>query len=337
MPEGLNLAFCRAVEANFGLGECQWQQHRDIWHLKGLEKEWALKEIVYPEAEFAFIEKAMKHLVKNGFHTINRIYPTVAGENCFFWQGRRFFLSPWLAGVLADYDKPEDVKETAHTLARLHDASGGFVPPFFKGRMKWGELPANFASKLAQLEEWQKRAALTEEKSVCDFYVLQQAEYNLRVGEAVLRRLEPVYAEVNRQEEERGCFCHHDFAYHNVIISPAGVGQVIDFDYCICDTNCHDVASLLRRLLKCHDWEPEAAMLAWHEYNTLRPLTEAETEVVLAYLFFPQDFWQAAFTFYVEKGSLLNKCERRLRLWGQQEVARTKAFDFLADALLAGR
>ncbi len=302
------------------------EQYDTVYRLYTANGIYAIKEVKYPKEEFAYIFAATEHLRANGFSHINYMLLNVEGTPCFTLGEKKYFIAPWLPGRQLDYTVQSDVVAAATTLGKLHGASTGFTPPYFKGRVKWGELIENFKTKLTQMESWQTRFTGT---AFSREYAKALPEM-MALGREVLTRLTPVYGDFNRAEEQWSGFCHHDYAPHNIVLSPEGVGQVIDFDYCISDTAVHDLASLMCRIMKKNEFREDLSLLAWQEYQKERLLPKGAKEVTVAFLLFPQEFWQCGFTYFVEQNRPETKMEKRLQGVLETAAAKEKAVRNLA-------
>lgn len=317
------------LTANYHLEPRLLEQYDTVYRLYGADGTYAIKEVKYPQEEFAYIFAATEHLRSNGFAHINYMLLNEAGKASFQLGEKRYFIAPWLPGRQLDYADKDDVTVAAHTLGQMHGAAAGFVPPYYKGRIKWGELIDNFQSKLGQMEGW--RNCLTDTAFCRDYQ--SALDEMIALGRAVVANLIPVYGDFNRIEERWGGFCHHDYAPHNIVLSPDGVGQIIDFDYCISDTGCHDLASLMCRVLKKNDFQEELAFLAWQEYQQERLLAKGAKEVAVAFMLFPQEFWQCGFTYFVERNRPEAKMEKRLQGVLEMSGAKSAAINSLAKWL----
>ena len=319
------------VEKAYGLPNSLWSQHEGIYRIENTTGSFALKEITFPLDEFRYIALAMEHLATNGFEKLNRIISTRKGDFSVNAKNKNYFLSPWINGRIADYHEESDVAIAALSLAKIHIASTGYIPPYYKGRTKWGELLPSLKHKITEMEEWGELGEKMADPTYMDLLYRKYCKINIETANEAVGMLSPVYSKVNARESQRSCFCHHDFAHHNILIDYQGEAWVIDFDYCISDTNCHDLASLLIRVLKANDWDTGLAMIAWRNYNAVRPLSEEEKQVVESLMYFPQDFWQVGFSHYVEGYHSLERLERKLFLWLVTREKREKALEEMSE------
>ncbi|MGM9973142.1 MAG: phosphotransferase, partial [Clostridiaceae bacterium] len=101
----------------------------------------------------------------------------------------------------------------------------------------------------------------------------------------------------------KGGFCHHDFAHHNILIVDQGKVKIIDFDYCILDSNLHDLSSLLLRAMKNGRWEIEKSELILNSYGEEKTIRQEQIPIMAAFMEFPQDYWQIGIQYYWEQQS----------------------------------
>lgn len=319
----------QVLTAEYHLEPRLLEQYDTVYRLYSADGTYAIKEVKYPKEEFAYIFAATEHLRSNGFSHINYMLLNNQGTPYFTLGEKSYFIAPWLPGRQLDYTSKDDVIVAAHTLAQMHGAAAGFTPPYYKGRIKWGELIENFQTKLSQMENWRKH--LTDTTFCRDYQ--SALDQMIVLGKEVVQRLIPVYGDFNRVEERWSGFCHHDYAPHNIVLSPDGVGQIIDFDYCISDTGCHDLASLMCRVMKKNEFQQDLAYAAWRAYQQERLLAKGAKEVAVAFMLFPQEFWQCGFTYFVERNRPESKMEKRLQNVLEMSEAKSAAIANLAKWL----
>lgn len=150
--------------------------------------------------------------------------------------------------------------------------------------------------------------------------------------ERAFHLLQPIYGEINMIAQQESGFCHHDLCCHNLLLPTTGEVNFIDFDYCISDSFCHDIASLLKRILKANTWQTPLVYQVLAAYESIRPLSDIEKQAIAGWLLFPQDFWQAGFAYYIEGWVPREKIARRLHLWIEQQVLRKEAYQELFQA-----
>jgi Ser/Thr protein kinase RdoA (MazF antagonist) len=135
----------------------------------------------------------------------------------------------------------------------------------------------------------------------------------------------------------RGGLCHHDLAHHNVLLTAAGPA-LVDFDCVLADLGLHDLANLLRRLLRLAEWDPAPGRAVLAAYRELRPFGEGEAAALLPLLRFPEEAWQTGHQYYAE--NLPWPEERYLELLarkGDTAPARDRCLAALAETFRPAR
>lgn len=262
-----------------------------------------LKKVDYGVGDLLFINSAMEHLVGNGFPRVARFHPNRDGQPFTAVGNRLFVLADWIDGRECDYDLPADLDLASRTLAELHLASRGFTPPpEARNRAEWGRWPEKFWSRCVDLQAMKMTISRRRRKTRFDREFERWIDYHYRHGLKSLEILErSPYAKVTERGKAEKSFCHHDYAHHNVILNEAGLAHLIDFDYCIADIRSHDLASLIQRNMKGYGWDFNVARFILDSYSSVSPVSPDELIVMLAFFWFPQDFWQVGLQFYVEK------------------------------------
>ncbi|MDA8233636.1 MAG: CotS family spore coat protein [Clostridia bacterium] len=296
-----------------------------VWRLETNQGTLALKKVNYPAEELLFIHSITEYLISSGFPGLPEFVETSRGDAYVRWRGQIYYLSRWLPGRQADYGNKGDLAATARALARFHLASRGYKPGrSYLARSNWGLWPHHFTNRLRHLQEF---ARISGEKSApTEFELVFAGEVDrfYREGQQALDFLSTTsYRQMAVRGTETGWVCHHDLAQHNVIINGDTV-QLIDFDYSFLDLPHHDLASLLIRNLRIHNWNPDKAWEIIDQYSGVLPLNRDDFLVILAKIWFPQEFWQYAFTYYREYIRTEEECLVRLQWAIKMQEARKK-------------
>lgn len=305
--------------SNYDLDIKKITQVRQVFKLEGDQGIYCLKKCHYKVDQLLFIYSAMEHLIMHGFDRVGRILLNENNLPYVVDNGIVYYVGEWIDGKECSYKSKAELKAATLAMAEIHRASKGFKP--IEGsciREEWGKWPDNFRRRLKQMLEFKdflmKKPLLTE----FDQVYLVGVDYFYQEG---LRALEILahseYFELVRQAKEDLCFCHHDMAHHNVIMKEKKA-YLIDFDYCIYDVRIHDLGSLILRNIKRANWDIRKAEFILNIYNSVNPLQRRELKVLHGFMRFPQDYWQAAYTYYAEnigrpEKVLRKKLERNIR------------------------
>jgi CotS family spore coat protein len=314
--EGINRYIKPEVINAFGL-KINWiEPVRKVYRLITKDRKiLAYKKINYQIPQLLFIYSAMEHLVNNGFTKLGRLITTKDNLPYYQIDNDIYVISEWVEGKEGDYNRRADLVETIKTMAELHVASHGFRPmEGSQERREWGHWINKYNHRREQLLEFKENILTKKYRTDFDTIYLQFFDYfynNAQDAVAILK--ESPYFKLSEQYEESNPFCHHDLAYHNIIIDPKGSANLVDFDYCLCDLRIHDIGSLIIRNLKEYGWELDRACFILEQYHRLQSLTIDEIKVMQGFIHFPQDFWQVAYTYYCEDiGRTEKEARRRL-------------------------
>lgn len=294
----------------WGIAGGEVEQVRGVYLLRQGGRRYCLKPTSLSRREALFVAAALDHLNRAGFGGAPRLIPTLKGEPLARFGRRRFQLLTWQEGQEADYLEPRHVEQAAYALARLHAASSGFQPPFPKFRVLFGRWPSLFRRKQEEIAGFAAMAAGAPRPTAFDREYMRLAPLWLAAAsEAQAELSASSYRKLSQTEARRGNICHHDLAHHNLLLTERGP-VLVDFDYALADLGLHDLANLLRRVIRLTRWDPCPALAALHVYGETRGLSQNEVHVLLSLLRFPEDAWQIGRQYYVE--NLLWPAERFL-------------------------
>lgn len=303
----------------------QIQAIRGVFCLHTPQGRKCLKRFKFSKAELIFSYQAIEHLAANGFRGVARFIPTRSGQPYLEVGKELYFLTDWITGHHCDYHHPQELAMAATTLARLHLASRGFTPP--EGcpeKIRWGRWPEIFRHRTEELLKFESLAKENKPvNSINRIYTRYFPYYVLQARQALTLLENSCYLQLCEEEKKQQSFCHHDFANHNVIITPEKEVYVVDFDYAICDLRVHDLSSLLCRAARHQHWNPSLIAFVLEAYEKISPLAADEIEVMHAFLTFPQDFWQLGVWLYLEKVKPEDaRIQRRLKQISQEMANR---------------
>lgn len=244
-----------------------------------------------------FVHSAKEHLYKNDFRNLDRFVCTTEGNPSSLLNGNIYTLYDAIEGRECDFDKKDDVARASTTLAMLHNASKGYIPPKeCMIRDDLGKLPKYFSKRLEEMKRVKKIAQ--REKGRFDYLVLEYIDYFYNLGEDALKRLNNSgYSDIVKKSRRDGGFCHHDFTHCNIICDGSKT-SVINFNYCSLELKIYDIANLIRRKMRKCDWKTNEAINIIEAYTSIEPISKEEFFLLLIILQFPQKFWRIINKYY---------------------------------------
>lgn len=265
------------------------------------DRRFCLKATTLKRREALFTAAVLDHLARAGFTGAPRLIRTLSHDPVGHLGRRRFQLLTWQEGREADYLHLPDAEEAARALGRLHLAAAGFVPPFPRFRVLFGRWPSVFRRKRADLASFAAQAGAGGRPTAFDREYRRLAPVWLAAASEALQELESSpYRQLAAAAARRGSICHHDLAHHNVLLTEGGA-VLVDFDYALADLGVHDLANLLRRVIRLHRWDPSAALSVLEAYAEVAGLSREDVQVLLPILRFPEEGWQIGRQHYVER------------------------------------
>ena len=288
------------IERQFGIKIEQIKANKGVYYLKTDKGERCLKKINYGPQKLLFVYGAKEHLRKNGFNNLDKYYLNINGEPYALVNEDLYTLSEWLDGRECDFHNIDEVKIAANTLAKLHEASKGYDPPEnSKLKSDLGRWPHLMEKRIKSLDKMRDMIRKKSIKNDFDMLYLKSMEFYKEIGKKALATLkESDYYELCMRAENEKSFCHHDFTYHNIILSDNMYVHVIDFDYSKREVRTFDISNFMIKVLKRVDWNLDFADAIMESYNSVSELRIEEYKVLYAYLQFPQRYWRLANRYY---------------------------------------
>ncbi|MGL4454114.1 MAG: CotS family spore coat protein [Sarcina sp.] len=300
----------KLVEDNYKVKVSKITKRKNVYRIRAGFREYCLKVINYEFAHFYFIVSAIKHLEDNGFKGTPKIIPTIAFKDYIKVEDKFAYLTDWKDVREANYDNIKDLIATAKKVRELHICSRGFtITQEMKPRVGWGVWDKVFATRLDEILDFNEIIKEKAEKTDFDKLFLSVLEEELERGErAIINLRDSNYKKYMEKEVKELGFCHHDLAYHNILFDKSEDVHIIDFDYCILDSHLHDLASFCMRAMRNGNWGIDIFDEITKAYSDDgQGITEEEKNIILAFLEFPQDYWQVGLQYYWEEQPWTNE------------------------------
>lgn len=291
------------LRTSYNLEIIEVEDIKNIYKVNTTSGNYCLKIISYEFKHFFFILSAMKHLQSRGFHKIPEIIKTKWGDDYISLGNTYAYLNTWVDARLSNYDNPIDVDMATVKLAELHEKSKGFVVTRdMKPRIGWLRWITTYKTRKDEILDFRYRISKKEKISEFDqMYLNVMADELKRADRAISNLISSNYVEKMKKEILARGFCHHDYAYHNVLIDKENCVNIIDFDYCILDTHLHDLASLIIRVMKYGKWDVKQAKEILKTYASIGGVKKEDFPIMAAFIEFPQDYWQRGIQYYWEE------------------------------------
>ena len=262
-----------------------------------------LKRVKFDKKTFLFILSAMTHLIQKGFNEVLSPELTKDGEMYIKLDNGFGFLTEWVLSRECNYLNPVDLKLAASTLGRLHRCSSDFNPiENIDDRIIWGKWIERFTYRTLQIKKFKSIIEAKNNRTYFDRVYIENCDYFIDEALKSIEHLkEADYLKISLERSKSKCFCHHDYANHNVLISEDLKVNIIDFDYLICDMPIHDVCSLIIRNMRHGNYDMDKAQYIVDCYLKTGDIYKDELYLMNSFMEFPQDFWQVGLQYYIER------------------------------------
>ncbi len=263
----------------------------------------AVKRSTLTSGELTFQISILDHLTKNrGYSHIAKIVPTKCGQGFAEIDEKKYLLTTWVKGVHPNFNNPYYLALGARALATFHKHAMGYqqsVP--WPNRKLFGVWPMRFSYRLRHIQWYRQCISARGIRDEFDQLFMEHADHYLEEGYKVVELLRnPAYYALSSEARKLGTICHHDVAFHNILIDLAENAWLIDFDYCLLDIQVHDLANMISRHVKYTKWSLDDVARILLMYHQEKPLLPAELDALNCLMQFPQDFWQVAWARYNE-------------------------------------
>ncbi|PLT35489.1 CotS family spore coat protein [Bacillus sp. V5-8f] len=312
--------FTYDVLSEYNMEVIDAHQLRKVLRLQTTTGDFVLKKFKLSQKELLYSFAAMSHVKQKGF-PVPEVIPNRSGELFVQSNNSHSFMMELLEGREIQYSDKNDLSRTVQSLAIFHEATRGFQPPYCPGKTQWGTWKGHFIERIKEMQIW--KAASEKQETIFDQMYAKHVDFAIKEALFAVRLLSNSrYQEISLYEKKLNGFCHHDLANHNILISDSQQIALIDFDYAISDIRTHDIASLILRNMKDSCWDLEKALFILKTYYGATPPHDGEERLIHAMIRFPQDFYELARFYYVEKRNNIQKLETRLIGWLKQQENR---------------
>lgn len=260
-----------------------------------------IKKVNYDKEDLNFIQKSIDYVRNNGFNRIINFCSNKNGEIITTWNNNNYIVMDLIEGRECDYINPLDVRLAVKSLAELHNASRSIEVDVYSDKYMGFKLISILEEKYKDFTQIRNAFNSYENKNEFHKIFLNHVQHQQeKMKEGIITLKESNYEELCRNDENY-VLCHHDLAYHNILVYNQE-GYFIDFDYSIIDLRVHDLCNLINKVTKhsCYDFEVLKIIIDEYNRNT-KPLSKEEYEVLYGLLCFPQGFYSIASDYYYRK------------------------------------
>lgn len=259
-----------------------------------------LKKLDYDLNHLEFIYSGIKYIRNNNFKNIFNFEKNKDGEIYTKYGNNYYIVMNLIEGRECEFNNPIEVSMASKALSKLHLSSEGFRYKGNSYRYMVGSLIDNLVRKKEELLLFKNLVRVYENKKEFDKIFIENVDnYMEEMNKSIEILSSSPYLKLC-SEEDKIVLCHHDLAYHNILIKDDEV-YFIDFDYSIIDLRVHDLCNFINKVIKnfAFDFEKAKNILNCYEENI--KLDNRELEVLYGMLYFPEEFYSVSKNYYKRK------------------------------------
>lgn len=257
-----------------------------------------LKKIDYSLEDLRFIEEAVKY-IKNKFDRVIDFARTKEGDIYTKCDEEIYCIMDLMPGKECEFTNPVDLSIASKGLGELHKASLGFKSSI-RNKYVVGKTIDNFKRRLEEMKLFKSIAKMHECKTDFDKIFIENFDHHMNQIKESIDILENSAFYELCSEEDKIALCHHDLAYHNIIIND-DKAYFIDFDYAVIDLKVHDLCNFINKAIKNVAFDIEKAASIIYDYCSENSIDKRELKVLYGLLYFPEDFYSISRDYYTKR------------------------------------
>ena len=227
---------------------------------------------------------------------------------------RKYVLKNHIEGVECDIKNPQDISNMVRNLANIHKYMQCGESIELSMEVQNPEiLRLEFEKHNKELRKIRRYIRTRSRISVFETKFLKEFEEFYREGEEALEKLsKSSYQDLSRSSVEKGCICHGDYNYHNVIFAKNKTATV-NFEKCHVGIQMEDLYDFMRKILEKNNWDKRLGKRILTEYKKVREISSEEQENLYIRLSYPEKFWKLANQYFnSNKAWISNKTIEKL-------------------------
>lgn len=265
----------------------------DVFSVHAAEGRFALKPISKHRRRARFVCGLMEYITQGGPPLVPSLVKTRLGSLMVTESPTcHWILCEWVHGRVADWEHLSDALRSTDALARFHRAARGYRhKPGERPKAYWGVWPKTLVQRselMKQHFDLARRRIAEGSGTRFDHLAVKIAPQQLAYASECLEVLSgSQYEALCDRYRSVGQVVHSDPAGRNFVCTEYGTVRIIDLETVRQDIPAADLAKLLRRVLKKHDWDVGVAGTVVSRYQAAHPLEAEMLPLVYVFCVFP--------------------------------------------------
>jgi len=262
-----------------------------------------IKETDREPDKLLYIHGMKEYLHEKGFDALDRYLIADNGLPFTLQDNRLFIVEKYIDGRECSFTNPFDREAAVVALAELHKKGKGYIAPTgaFK-RENYGRWDSTYLRKIEYLLELKEIIKAKKDRDFFDKLYLEDVDFMIEMAWQAYDTLGcSNYQEISKIARKENWICHHDYTYHNIIITKDLGVSIIDFDYSCHELPIYDLANYILKVLKRFSFDIDIAIRIIDIYDKIIDISKYDLMIMLAIFEFPQRFWRIAERYYEKK------------------------------------
>lgn len=262
-----------------------------------------IKETDRDPDKLLYIHGMKEYLYENGFDALDRYLISERGLPFTVQDNKLFVVEKFIDGRECSFTNPFDREAAVVALAELHKKGKGYIPPTgaFK-RENYGKWDSTYLKKIDYLLELKEKVRQKKSKDFFDKMFLEDVDFMIDMAWQAYDTLRcSDYQNICKRAKEGKWICHHDYTYHNIIITKDWGVSIIDFDYSCHELPVYDLANYILKVLKRFSFDIDMALRILNIYDGVLNINKEDLLLMESIFEFPQRFWRISERYYEEK------------------------------------
>ena len=257
--------------------------------------------------------------------------------------GEKFVIKDWFDGEECNLKKDDKIRLAAGNLADLHRHLTGVLVDDdcrkYNVQQNLMELFEKRTRELKRVKTYIRERKQKNNFEVTYLGVCEEFYKDALIAIDLLRDLS--YEEMLKESVEKGCICHGNYTYHNVLVLNQSLvneelchaAELCGCDRFVATTNFEkavfglqvtDLYQFIRKAMEKNDWNVSVGNRILEEYQKVKPLSKKEMKLLYILLLYPEKFWKITNFYYNNKKSWIPQ-KNVLKLVTLQEQMLQKA------------
>lgn len=285
----------------------------------------------------AMFEHTVKeHLSTNGYFNIDLFIKSTEDDIVSVDSaGCRYVMKNWFWGEECNLKDLSQIELASANLARLHLALKGVE--FTQEQLEYsvtGDLMDTFEKRNRELKR--VKSYIWEKRQKNEFEVLYLNYYDTFYEQGIMaleRLYNSSYKSILEASIAQRCICHGNYTYHNIImlknksdalsktlIPPGWINKkpiyitdissqalnmiaTTNFEKAHIGVQISDLYQFIRKVMEKNDWDIMYGSSMIEAYDSIKPITREEMEILYLLLLYPEKFWKITNYYYNGKKS----------------------------------